>query len=265
MPLYRTCEVKLFGPSLEALPKVSINMSCSACESNQTFTMSNDYWRPGEPSAVAIGRRLLHLSYLCMHCKKAIRHFYVLIDKAENTLMNVGQYPAWDISGNKKLEKRLGVHVNYYRRGLICESQGYGIGAFSYYRRIVEEIIDELLDDISGLLTGEDLAKYSAALEETKRIYVAREKIALVKDLLPAMLRPNGMNPLNTLHSLLSDGMHARSDEECLEDAESCRTVLLFLVGHIADHKDSRKIFTESMQKLLDKRAQKNQEAKTSG
>ena len=60
-------------------------------------------------------------------------------------MKKVGQSPAWDIVMDKELESLLGDHAYFYKSGLICESQRYGIGAFAYYRRIVEEVIDELL------------------------------------------------------------------------------------------------------------------------
>src|SRR5271163_2712540 len=107
-----------------------------------------------------------------------------------------GQFPAWSIDGDPALLKLLGGYGAYYKKGLICESQAYGIGAFGYYRRIVEEVIDTLLDDIAGLLAGEELAKYQEALQKTKATIVTQEKIDLVKDLLPPILRPAGMNPL---------------------------------------------------------------------
>ena len=49
-------------------------------------------------------------------------------------------------------------------KGLVSESQGYGIGAFAYYRRIVEEIIDEMLKQIGDLISGVDKERYAAAL-----------------------------------------------------------------------------------------------------
>ena len=56
----------------------------------------------------------------------------------------------------KKLKDLLGEHKDYFRRGLICESQGYGIAAFAYYRRIVEETIDLLLQQISDLMSEDN-------------------------------------------------------------------------------------------------------------
>ena len=75
----------------------------------------------------------------------------VTISKDEKWIIKVGQEPAWSIDIEPYLEKIFGKYVNDYKKGLINESQGYGIGAFAYYRRIVEVIIDELLNDILSL------------------------------------------------------------------------------------------------------------------
>jgi len=172
--------------------------------------------------------------------------------------MKIGQFPPWEIESNTQIEKMLGDRASYWKKGLTCESQSYGIGAFGYYRRIVEEIIGELLDDIAGLMTGEELARYQAALEQTKKTIVAQEKINLVKDLLPSVLRPEELNPLATLHSALSEGLHAKSDEECLEQAETIRQILTFLIEQVELNKAAKKQFTSGMRKLLDKKALKN-------
>ena len=166
--------------------------------------------------------------------------------------MKVGQDPAWEISPDKNLASVLGSRIDNYKKGLVCESQAYGIGAFAYYRRIVEESIDELLEGIQSILGGEELEKYSKALEQVKKTPITKDKIELVKDLLPPILRPDGMNPLSTLHSLLSIGIHQETDEKCIEMAATIREVLVFLVNQISVTKTSGKNFTESMRKLLD-------------
>ena len=61
-----------------------------------------------------------------------------------------------------------------------------------------------------------------AAKEETQ----FSKALANVKDALPQTLLINGHNPFTLLHSALSEGLHDRSDEECLELASSIRVVL---------------------------------------
>ncbi|EGR8992406.1 hypothetical protein BST55_22545 [Vibrio vulnificus] len=257
-PLYRKFEISALPSSLDRLPKVNINMGCPSCKSSQTFTMRNEYHDGfgyvNYPSKGAGVR----LAYVCSHCNSFERLFFVKLADDGKWMMKVGQYPAWEIAGEPNVERLLGKHRSYYKKGLICESQGYGVAAFAYYRRIVEEIIDELLSEIALLLSPAELSDYNVALEKTKQTLVTAEKIELVKDLLPAILRPEGMNPLSALHSALSEGLHAESDQECLEFAEHCREVLVFLVNQVAASKEAAKSFTTSMRKLLDKKTAKN-------
>jgi hypothetical protein len=147
----------------------------------------------------------------------------------------------------------LGSRADYYEKGLISESQSYGIGAYAYYRRIIDEIIDELLDNIAELMADEERERYLEALEKTKKTTVTQDKISLVKDLLPSILRPEGMNPLSILHKVLSEGLHQESDERCIELAMEVREVLVFLVNQIATTKTAGTRFTEGMRKLLDR------------
>lgn len=154
---------------------------------------------------------------------------------------------------DKDLEKLLGAHAYFYKNGLTCESQGYGIGAYAYFRRITEDVIGSLLDSIPDLIEPSEQERYKTALEATKKEKRADKKIALVKDLLPSSLRPDGMNPLNILHSALSKGLHGKTDEECMEQAERIRESLVFLVEQILRAKEGSKKFTANMKKLLEK------------
>lgn len=219
--------------------------------------MKNEYWENLNYANYPIDGIIFRAVYLCYHCQKFERVFFIKVDDNQKWFMKVGQYPAWITKGNVNIEKLLGEHSSYYHKGLVCESQGYGIGAFGYYRRIVEEIIDSLLDEIADLLTEQELSQYQDALSKTKKTIVTQEKIDLVKDLLPPILRPEGMNPLATLHSALSEGLHAESDEQCLEYAETCRQILIFLVNQVAVSKAASRGFTESMRKLLEKKTRK--------
>jgi hypothetical protein len=254
-PLYKKFKTSPIPSTLDKIPKVRINMDCPTCKSSQTFTMRNEYYSGYHYANYPSAGAGVKLAYVCTHCENFERLFVVKININESWFMKVGQFPSWEISGEPNLEKLLGVHSGYYKKGLVCESQGYGIGAFGYYRRIVEETIDEMLNEIAGLISGSDLEIYNEALAKTKATIVTSEKIELVKDLLPTILRPEGMNPLAALHSALSQGLHAESDEECLELAQHCREVLVFLVNQVAASKETAKSFTTSMRKLLDKKA----------
>lgn len=235
----------------------TVNLFCETCNSEQTFAIREYISTSGFVNAanpVSKGE-VFTLHYLCAGCKKFVRVFSLKVSDNLDYIMKVGQYPGIDISIDKDIKKSLGKHIDLFRKGLICETQGYGIGAYSYYRRIVELIIDELLDDISELLDGDDRDKYLEALQKTKDLQNTSDKIALVKDLLPSVLNANGLNPLGALYKILSEGIHNKSDEECIKIANSVRIILIFLVKQIIRSKTEKKEFTENMKTLLEKKS----------
>ena len=238
-----------------------ISLDCPVCKSSCPFHkpnypriigMGSDHTVPPSPKS-----GIHSLEYKCTGCLKETFLCWIEVETQHKLIRKVGQVPAWSKRPDRNLEKLLSTHQDYYKKGLACESHGYGIGANAYYRRIVEAVIDELLGSITELIEPSEKEKYLKAIEQTKKTIVAQEKIALVKDLLPAVLRPDGMNPLLILHGGLSEGLHAETDEECLESAKHIREVLIFLVNQIALHRESSKRFTDSMRKLLEKKSGK--------
>ncbi|MDE2078993.1 MAG: hypothetical protein KGI73_01255 [Patescibacteria group bacterium] len=256
---------------IEQLPTPTINLNCKQCESTQTYNV-NENTKYTQPFGVA-DDKIFRLQYVCTGCHSNIREFILrfqegsVFDEGKREhiyhlqMEKVGQYPAWSIEMDEELENLLGEHANFYKSGLICESQGYGIGAFAYYRRIVEEVIDELLTSIEDLLTDpEEKSEYAAALQKVKQTTVTQEKIELVKDLLPDSLRPDGINPLAALHSALSEGLHAEDEKTCLEYAGAVRDALVFLVNRLVRTKSENKSFSASMRKILNKKNGKDKE-----
>ena len=266
-PLYRKFEFKL-PESLNKFNKVNINMYCPNCKETRTFRFLNHYLH-GYEESTSIGMNypthlnwikpncIVHLNYICAACEKFNRMFSFRIGKNRQYIEKVGQYPPWDISIKKKLQKILGEYSDYYKKGLICESQAYGIGANIYYRRIIEEIIGELLEDIKEFLVGEDREKYEKVLEETRKSKNAQDKINLVKDLIPPILMVGSQNPLKVLYNILSGGVHGKTDEECLEDAQIIRETLIFLINSILRRQKDKQKYDDNIKKLLEKRLQK--------
>jgi len=253
-PLYKKFELD-YPVKADELPKVPIHMYCVECKSEQTFNMISEYYKGFPYSNINVVGKTIEIIYLCSACKKFERYFLIkFLNNPVWAIQKVGQEPGWDIKIDKNLSKILGRFEEDFKKGLICESQGYGIGAYAYYRRVVEDIIDELLDSLSDLIENSEKEQYREALEKTKKTIIAQEKIDLVKHLLPSSLRPSGMNPLDILHGQLSEGLHEKSDEECLEIASNLKNILTFLLEQIMRDKEAKKIFTESMKKVLERK-----------
>ena len=64
--------------------------------------------------------------------------------------MKAGESPRWEPRVKVSLERALGEHANLYKLGLACEGESFGIGAFAYYRRIVEQLIEGFVDQLEG-------------------------------------------------------------------------------------------------------------------
>jgi hypothetical protein len=258
--LYQRFELKV-SDKFEVSKFPSVNMYCNVCKSNETFTFwyyLNTSHELGTSSSGIIYPKtkgeVFTLHYACAACGKFLRVFVVKVSNNLDYIMKVGQYPGIDISIDKDIERSLGKHAALFKQGLICETNGFGIGAYSYYRRIVELTIDELLGDISELLDGDNKEKYLEALQKTKELQKTSDKIELVKDILPPVLIANGLNPLGTLYKILSEGIHNKTDDNCINIANNIRIILLFLIKQVVLSKNEKEEFTENMKILLGKR-----------
>lgn len=268
-PLYVKLTKELPEHNYQLYPEMLL-MDCSICKAKRPFHKPG--YRKGipwikqsisfapdkviasinsDPQQPPLKSGVYTVEYTCTGCEKENFWCWLEVNTQEKWIRKIGQVPPWSKNSDKNLEKLIVSHQDYYRKGLICESQGFGIGAYAYYRRIIEEIIGELLESIEDLIEPSGKEEYLKALKEVKKTIVAKEKIALVKDLLPSILRPKGLNPLSILHSGLSEGIHSDSDERCLELAQDIREILVFLATQIAVHRESSKVFTESMRKIL--------------
>jgi len=166
------------------------------------------------------------------------------------SIMKLAQWPTWLPEIEKDLQKSLGKNLGNYQKGLYCEQEGFGIGAFAYYRRIVEDMIDGLLDDLYDMFSKEEKEKYKENMQRAKNEHITEKKIEIVKDILPSHLRPGGINPLARLHSSLSEGLHSKPEDECLETAKDVRFSLEYLLHDLVLRKERNRDYVASMRKL---------------
>ncbi|MCZ6675745.1 MAG: hypothetical protein O7E52_00690 [Candidatus Poribacteria bacterium] len=256
-PLYQWVEVEMDqSASIHSFALPTFSAYCGRCKAERSFGSGGRAWGGGSVSDIVLRGKTLAAICVCLHCHHFWRGYILHFHEDGTRIMKAGQYPPWDLSIDRRLTKMLGKHEGIFKKGFICEAQGFGIGAYAYYRRIVEMIIDELLVIIESLIEGAEKDRYIQALERVKTTRQTDEKIRLVKDLLPSTLKPDGYNPLGVLHQALSEGIHQLSEGECLNRATEIRTVLVFLINQVQHQKEERKEFTEGMRKLLEKRGQ---------
>lgn len=237
-------------PHFEVEP---IQKYCLRCKGERTWNeIVTSRCLCDEMESALVHDRVVRFVIQCRSCKQEQARYFIYFWATDpgklympdvekhGVMIKVGQFPAMDVSIPAPLRNALGKYGDIFRKGRICESQGFGIGSFAYYRRIVELTIDELLADIRLLLEPSELSTYDETLRSVEQTIVAQKKIALVKDLLPAVLRPGGNNPLSLLHDALSYGIHELDDVDCLALAQGIRDALIMLSKHIALAKEEK-------------------------
>lgn len=260
-----------------------INYVCSGeCKSLQTFglvTVNKDDPNNYRQNLELIGRldamhsgpvRLeyventaYHLEFCCLKCGKYRALFTLILNyepdkkdsrddsKGTTTILKTGQYPPFEAAIDPDVEKWLSKSDKaIYKKGLRSEANGFGIGAFGYFRRITENNIEKLLDQVAAT---SDSQKLINAVANAKKQHNAEERLKIVKDHAPGSYSFNGQNVFKILYTALSEGLHQDTDEECLDSATSVRACLDFLIKRVNRATQEQKELASSIKKLTTK------------
>lgn len=214
-------------------------------------------------------RHNLFLSFVCRNCTRSVKTyaFWCVLNQDEVTaeLHKYGEFPSFGPRIPAKVITLIGPEREYFLKGRRAESHGLGIAAFAYYRRVVENqkarIIGEIIrvaekmnaskEQVSDLLAAKDETQFSRA-------------VGAIKHGIPQSLLVDGHNPLVLLHSALSEGLHARTDQQCLELAKSIRIVLTDLVERMDLALKEELQLKSAVSRLLQASAEKNDGDKSS-
>jgi hypothetical protein len=146
-----------------------------------------------------------------------------------------------------------------YKNALICRNQNFGIGALAYMRRVVENKTNELIEVIalqaaSYGISPADVDKIRAAKDE-KIPY--DQRLRLASEAIPNSLKPDGANPMAALYELLSVGLHARKDKECLAIADEIRDVFEYVFSRLRAEIEDRDSAIAKIRKFVGGRKEK--------
>jgi hypothetical protein len=166
--------------------------------------------------------------------------FFIFYDPENNKMMKVGQYPSiadLQIQEVKKYNKVLSPEkLKEFTKGIGLAANGVGIGSFVYMRRIFEHLIFE------GFKENVDELKMQ---EKDFRVLRMEEKILLLKDYLPQFLVEN-----SKFYSILSLGVHALDEEECLSYFGVIKLGIEIMLDQKLEQKLKKQKELEAKQKL---------------
>jgi len=189
----------------------------------------------------------------------AVRH----IDEKLCEVYKFGELPHFGPPIPARVLRLIQPDRELFLSGRRCENQGLGIGAFTYYRRVVENQWTRLVDEIIRVGKAIGAPEPSIiALEASRDEKQFSKAVKGLKDAIPAALLINGYNPLVLLHGALSKGVHNLSDEECLALATSIRVVLVEFAEKLGQALKDEKELSESITRLLQAQAGKAEKNK---
>lgn len=194
-----------------------------------------------------------YFEFSCVSCKKDRYEYCVDHVVTGNTIkiQKYGELPRQKLERDKLLQKFFANDSDCYEKALVCLSHGYGIAAFAYLRRIIENNILKLLDMLQEDINSSGGNVYiENALTELRKDSPMSKNIEVANNALPDYLNPHGLNPLGKLYKVLSEGVHSLSDEECLKKANEVKVCLKFLISELADRKKNREQFKKMVGSL---------------
>ncbi|SRR6266568_1557496 len=217
-------------------------------------------WEISDP-AIYFGTAFINQhTYKCRNCgKNTVNYCFIWQEReANNIFLKVGQYPELEERVPDTLKQLLdGEDLKFYKNALRMRNFNLGVAAIGYMRKVIENRMNDMLEilheaAIAHNMRPEILAHHKEMMEE-KRFST---KIDYAGTLLPAGLRPSGKpNPMAVLHDLASDGLHAKSDEECVDIFDACRRTFEYVFGKLRIETEDAKNFVTEMSALAEKKS----------
>lgn len=217
-------------------------------------------WWQTEHEVVFFDTDFIHgCSYLCRNCGRSRVHYYFIWQerKSQNIFIKIGQYPELEERVSESLSKALdSENLKTYKKALRMRNFGLGLAAVAYMRRVVENKMNDMLVVLHEAAVAHNVSSHLLARhEEIKKEKRFSVKVEYAGDLLPQYLRPTGKpNPMAILHELASDGIHAKSDEECVEIFDKCRATFEYVFGKMRIEAEEAKNFIKAMADLTQER-----------
>jgi len=244
-----------------ASPELQLYCPRDTCNGYMFFVCESDtpYLKKGE-------RVYDYLKYRCRNCRNYLKTFSVVVilqDKSLATAYKFGELPHFGPPLPPRVLRLIQPDRELFLQGRRCENQGLGIGAFTYYRRVLENQWSRLVGEIIKVAQAIKADSSTiTALETAKNEQQFSKGVKNIKNAIPPALLINGHNPLILLHGSLSQGVHNLPDEECLSLATSIRVVLVELAEKLGQALKDEKELTDAINKLFQIQKKKQSQTK---
>jgi hypothetical protein len=264
-PLYRTysyipkqCHYSESGPYGQVLRYAQLPLEIRTfC--NHSKCGYETIWELPEAKVYFKSEFINRKTYTCRNCGSSTVHYCLIWQEREaaSIFLKIGQFPELEERINEALEKGLNKSdLRLYKNALRMRNFNLGVAAVAHMRRIIENRMNDMLEILHESAVAHnappELLASHDAMKKEKRF---SEKIDYAGELLPISLRPPGKpNPMAILHELASDGLHAKSDEQCVDIFDSCRRTFEYVFGKLRIETEDARNFVKEMANLAEKK-----------
>jgi hypothetical protein len=240
------------GARVADIPVIELHCTADGCSGMRYFETEDS------PGFIGVSKDFF-LRYRCRNCGDLGKTYAVAAgldaSNAKALAVKYGEMPSFGPPLPSRIWSLIGPDRELFIRGRRCENQGLGIGAFAYYRRVVENQRARLIGEILGVAKRVNAPEQTLnALEAAAAETQFSKAVDDVKDAIPEVLKIDGHSPLTLLHAALSQGLHELTDSECLEYAASVRIVLTQLADRIAQALKDEAEIRGALSRLLNRK-----------
>jgi len=140
------------------------------------------------------------------------------------------------------LRELIGNETELFFEGIIAQSDGKGISAYTSYKKILCNRKDDIYTQIIGVLELlENQEVNIAGIKSAKSEKVFGKSISLAKNFIPQELFVMGLNPLGMIENLAGGNIHNKSNDEFLILADNLIVVLTRLAEKLSTVKAKQK------------------------
>lgn len=222
------------------------------CKATQVWEKESTFHIGGNTTIVS---EFTSVFFRCRNCQASKVHYFLHVqaDQVRGEIVKVGQWPPLSreadpivVSCWNKADKLL------YREAMTLRNANKGVGALPYLRRIIENHMNDILNLIADANRRASLPNFDAvAFERVSRSHAFSDKLDFARDYLPQALTPAGSpNPIGRLYELISDGLHQRTEEECVEIFDDCKVAFEFVIKKLTEAKREDEAYIEAIRKL---------------
>ena len=181
----------------------------------------------------------LFLKYSCSNCRSRSKIFAIMARwnavADEGEAVKIGEWPPFGPQLSVRMASIAGQSKDLFQMGHRAEMQGLGIAAMVYYRKVIENQKNHIIDEIIRVarrthLSEPQIEKLKAARDEKE----FKRAVEIISDAIPQLLLINGYNPLALLEQALTKGLTVERDHDALRLATAIRKILTELADGMA-------------------------------